>query len=82
MNTEQTYAPPVISPSTATFQNIRAAVGQVFVGQDEVVHQVLAALLAVTRCAALRADVGAAGIGSPCVVASGDLQRGNVEGGP
>jgi len=46
MNTEQTYAPPVISPSTATFQNIRAAVGQVFVGQDEVVHQVLAALLA------------------------------------
>jgi MoxR-like ATPase len=40
------YAPPVVPTSTSTMHAIRQAVGQVFVGQDEVVHQVLAALLA------------------------------------
>lgn len=39
--------PPPVQPSaTAIFQQIRAAVAQVFVGQDEVLYQVLAALLA------------------------------------
>ena len=40
------FAPPVVPKSTAIFQQIRAAVGQVFVGQEEVLNQVLAALLA------------------------------------
>jgi len=40
------YSPPVAPKSTAVFQQIRAAVNQVFVGQDEVLSQVLAALLA------------------------------------
>lgn len=41
-----TFAPPSVPQSTAIFQQIRAAVAQVFVGQDEVLYQVLAALLA------------------------------------
>ena len=40
------YTPPAVPQSTSTLQSIRQAVAQVFVGQDEVVHQVLAALLA------------------------------------
>jgi len=40
------YAPPSAPASTQIFQQIHAAVGQVFVGQEEVLHQVLAALLA------------------------------------
>ncbi len=44
------YAPPPLAVqaprSTEIFQRIRDAVGQVFIGQDEVIHQVLAALLA------------------------------------
>ena len=40
------YAPPSVPTSTGVFQKIRDAVAQVFVGQDEVLHQVLAALLA------------------------------------
>ncbi|MBE2285361.1 MAG: MoxR family ATPase [Prosthecobacter sp.] len=40
------YTPPSLPRSTTVFQNIRAAVGQVFVGQDDVLYQVLAALLA------------------------------------
>ena len=45
-------APPPLEPavqlprSTQIFQRIRDAVAQVFIGQDEVIHQVLAALLA------------------------------------
>ena len=45
-------APPPLEPavqlprSTQIFQQIRDAVAQVFIGQDEVIHQVLAALLA------------------------------------
>lgn len=40
------YTPPSLPQSTTTFQKIRDAVSQVFVGQDEVLYQVLAALLA------------------------------------
>lgn len=40
------YSPPVVPQSTGIFQQIRQAVGQVFVGQEEVLNQVLAALLA------------------------------------
>lgn len=40
------YAPSSVPQSTAIFQQIHAAVGKVFVGQEEVLHQVLAALLA------------------------------------
>ncbi len=40
------YAPPALSASTLMFQKIHAAVGQVFVGQGEVLSQVLAAMLA------------------------------------
>ena len=47
------YAPPPVLPvqvdaprSTSILQAIRDAVAQVFVGQDEVIHQVIAALLA------------------------------------
>lgn len=40
------FTPPARPASTQIFQQIHAAVGQVFVGQEEVLHQVLAALLA------------------------------------
>ena len=41
------FAPPSMPRSTEIFRKIHAAVSQVFVGQGEVLHQVLAALLAV-----------------------------------
>ena len=44
--TPSAFAPPVLPRSTTIFQQIHAAVGQVFVGQEEVLNQVLAALLA------------------------------------
>ncbi|MDP1591297.1 MAG: MoxR family ATPase, partial [Prosthecobacter sp.] len=44
--TPSAYAPPSLPQSTTIFQSIHTAVGQVFVGQEEVLHQVLAALLA------------------------------------
>lgn len=40
------FAPPSVPRSTQVFRAIRDAVARVFIGQDEVVHQVLAALLA------------------------------------
>jgi MoxR-like ATPase len=46
MNPDATYAPPAVPASTLLLQQIREAVSRVFVGQDEVVHQVLAAMLA------------------------------------
>lgn len=43
---EAAYAPQVVPRSTQIMAAIRDAVGQVFVGQEEVLHQVQAALLA------------------------------------
>ena len=43
---EAVYAPQVVPRSTQIMAAIRDAVGQVFVGQEEVLHQVQAALLA------------------------------------
>lgn len=40
------FSPPSVPRSTEIFRQIHAAVGQVFVGQEEVLYQVLAALLA------------------------------------
>lgn len=44
--TPSIYAPAAVPKSTAIFQQIHQAVGEVFVGQREVLHQVLAAMLA------------------------------------
>lgn len=42
----ESYSPPTQPKSTAIFRQIHQAVGKVFVGQEEVLFQVLAALLA------------------------------------